>query len=437
MLLKQDSALLWTDLKDIYNIKKRQMRIINKKVKGHADTKERMRYLLKWIIPVGLLIFAFTVYYWTTGGEHTPYNNFVRLADAFLNKRLYLLEDVSWLELTPIEEKHYVVPPPLPAILILPAVALFGTDFNQTLASVLFGSINVVLAYFISFKLTNRRTTAILLSMLFGFGTIHWWATVYGGVWTFSQITAILFLFLAVYETLTLKRPLIIGLLLGAAYWSRLPTILSLPFFLVMLRNKWYKRNEKTSILKRIRLQPIALLFAGLIFFVLLNFAYNYARFHTIFDVSYSLRKNISTEPWFQQGLVNLAYIPRHLEVVFKTLPEVIDTFPYLKPRMFGLAIWFTTPAFVYSLMGLRKRQLFIAGWLAVLCIALLNFCHGSTGAYQFGYRFALDFYPFLFLLTANGIGKSPKWHAKLLILLSVIINIWGMISIYYMQIVQ
>lgn len=387
-------------------------------------------FLAKWGIPIFLFVLTFMAYFWINGGERTPYDQFVRLADAVLHGKLDF-EKRGGLEMALFEGKYYVIPPPLPAILILPAVAFFGTAFNQTLASLLFGSLNVVLAYFTAFKLTGRRSTAIWLAILFGFGTIHWWITIYGGVWTFSQTIAVTFLFLAVYEMLTRKRPFLIGLFLGAAYWCRLPTVLTLPFFIIMLWEQWYKPAKGAPILKGIRFKPLLLLFAGLAFFVLLNFAYNYARFHTIFDVAYSLRKNIQLEPQFKQGLLNIDYIPRHLDVIFTKLPSIIDTFPYLKPRKFGLAIWFTTPAFIYSLFGYRRKQLFIASWLGIICTALLLFSHGSTGVLQFGYRFAVDFYPLLFLLTVIGIGKSPAWHARLLMIVSIMINLWGMVSIY------
>jgi len=72
-----------------------------------------------------------------------------------------------------------------------------------------------------------------------------------------------------------------------------------------------------------------------------------------------------------------------------------------------------------------------IACWSAIIPVALLLFSFAATGWAQFGYRYGLDFYPFLFLLTIRGIGDEIKWHHKLLILLSVCVNLWGVLFIY------
>jgi len=41
-----------------------------------------------------------------------------------------------------------------------------------------------------------------------------------------------------------------------------------------------------------------------------------------------------------------------------------------------------------------------------------------------------MDFYPFLFILTVRGMGTNLKWYHKLLIILGIIVNAWGVIAI-------
>ena len=197
----------------------------------------RNRYYL--ILALFFFVLTFVVYYLTGEGGATPYNNFVRLADAFLKGRLHLITDVTWLELVPLEGKHYVVPPPLPAILILPVVVIWGLSTNQTLISIFFGSINVSLTYLVAKTLTQNRGVQIWATVMFGFGTIHWWVATAGGVWTFSQTISVTFLFIAILLTLNKNHPFLIGLSLGASYWTRLTTILSLPFFLIYTYDRW------------------------------------------------------------------------------------------------------------------------------------------------------------------------------------------------------
>lgn len=54
------------------------------------------------VILVVLFIVAFLIYWGTGEGYATYYNYYVRLSDAFLHGRLYLLDNPSWLnELIP------------------------------------------------------------------------------------------------------------------------------------------------------------------------------------------------------------------------------------------------------------------------------------------------------------------------------------------------
>ena len=45
-------------------------------------------------------------------------------------------------------------------------------------------------------------------------------------------------------------------------------------------------------------------------------------------------------------------------------------------------------------------------------------------------YRYALDFYPFLLILAFLGMGGRLRWYHKLLIILSVLVNLWGVVLI-------
>lgn len=378
-----------------------------------------------------LIIFSITylVYFLTRETDSTFYNNFIRLADAFLNGRLYLIEDAPWIELVHIDDRHYVVPPPLPAILSLPFVAIWGITTNQTLISILFGSLNVCLAYLVARKLTLSTRVQIWSTIMFGFGTIHWWVASSGGVWVFSQTVSVTFLFIGILLTFNKHHPLLIGLSIGASYWSRLTTALSLPFFLIYTYDRWYTGNTK-NIISRINFRFLFYLGFGIAIFIGLNALYNYGRFGTPFDVSYYLIPDIFEEPWYQKGIFDITYIPRHLKIIFLKLPEYVSEFPYLVPNSDGLAIWITTPAFIYAFRAGIRNKLALACWVSILLIALINFAHGTWGFSQFGYRFGLDFYPFLFLLTVKGIGDEIKWHHKILIILGILVNLWGVLLI-------
>ncbi|HDS45513.1 MAG TPA: hypothetical protein ENN68_05405 [Methanomicrobia archaeon] len=380
---------------------------------------------LNWRIIYLALFFSAFLIFWVSGEGHpSHFDYYVRLSDAFLHGRLYLLDPPSWLnELVPYDGRYYVVYPPLPAVLMMPLVALVGTGLNQTLVSIFIGSLSVVLACVVARDVLGKDqkgAAPIWAAVLFGFGTIFWYLTSVGSAWYLAHVTAVFFLFLAIHEALTKRRPFVTGLLVGASYWCRLPTILTLAFFAVLI-GLTYRRDSAQmpgQILK---------LVAGASVFVGLNMLYNYVRFGTPFDVGYWLIPGVVDEPWFNQGLFSLSYIHCNLETIFFARPVFTSEPPYVLPPWTGMAIWVTTPAFIYALRSKRTEALTWASWLAILAVASVLFTRGCTG-WGFGYRYAMDFYPFLFLLTVKGMGEQLRWHHRALILLSVLVNVWGVI---------
>ncbi|MDR5710161.1 MAG: hypothetical protein QN140_10110 [Armatimonadota bacterium] len=246
-------------------------------------------------------------------------------------------------------------------------------------------------------------------------------------MWYLAHVVAVLLLNLAILEALGRRRPLLIGLAVGAAYWTRLPVILSLPFFLLVTAPAWAPDGVRAW--RAIRWGYVMRMAAGVTLFMGLNFAYNWVRFGTPLDVAYLYRPGVAEEPWFQQGLFHPSYIARHLKVIFLGLPRRLDSWPYLVPSLSGLAIWMTTPAFAFALRAPWRHPLTLASWVAVAPVALVNAMHGTWGFAQFGYRFALDYYPFLFLLTAVGMGQRIRWTHCLLVGLGIAVNLWGVLA--------
>lgn len=498
----------------------------------------------------------------------------VRLADAFLHGRLDIAngEQLPWLDWAFYEGKYYMLEPPMTALVVLPGVLLYGLDLNQTLVSVVIGSLTAAVVFRLMRELTEKLSVQVWLTLLLVFGTIHWWYALNGGTWYFAHAVSVLFLFLAVYETLVGKRPFTAGLFLGAAYLARLPTILAFPFFLIMFSDKWWRRKPETAemsqrdwtdvkplflLLQRVSgvwllllfsflytdLKPLLLLLLlvsgvwGLLFFgfvykllifvynnrqridlkpllqlgfgvgiiVLLSFVYNYLRFEDPLNTGYSVwRDYLGSELDYllPEGLFDISYVSRNIPLVFQAVPIFSSDAPYAIPSWSGMAVWATTPAFLYALfagvrnrvvlvagsailivtiailifsarglswlgltytpdydfqlrlsgldflydlsvvpfllliaygifVGLRGNKLVLACWSAILPIAAVHFVYPITGWPQFGYRYALDYYPFLFLLAWVGIGNKIRWHHMILITASIVINLAGVLWIY------
>jgi hypothetical protein len=99
-----------------------------------------------------------------------------------------------------------------------------------------------------------------------------------------------------------------------------------------------------------------------------------------------------------------------------------------LKPQL--LPFWIMLVVGVTSALRLR-HTLVLACWAGILPVAVFVFVFAATGWTQFGYRYATDFYPFLFLLVVLAVGNRLRWHHYTLIGLSILANIWGVLWAY------
>ncbi|MDR1993427.1 MAG: hypothetical protein LBQ98_08060 [Nitrososphaerota archaeon] len=380
----------------------------------------RLRYKFLLIMAVALFVFMFSK------GSSPGQNHFVYLADAFLHGRLGLSGGGTVLaEVVPFEGHYYVVYPPMPAVLLLPFVAVWGTSFDQALLSVVLASFCVAVTWLMLRKAGSNQAKALWLAVLFGFGTCFWFIASVGSSWYIEHVVAVLFLTLAIVCSLYKRSNFVVGLLLGCAVIARLPVVLAFPFFL------WMIYDQKDMWMPRFK--QVLLFFAGLSIPVGLNALYDFARYGVFTNIGYYLIPGIQEDPFFQQGIFNVGYIPRHVYAVFFQGPNLLSEFPWFEPNWMGLGLFFTTPAFIFIFIGA-----FRGGWksinkkavLAILCILPPIIMHGTVGFTQFGYRFSLDFVPFLMLLTASGMRRDLGRAEKALIILSVLVNLWGVVSI-------
>jgi hypothetical protein len=375
-----------------------------------------------WAVVAGVL--AFAVYHVSFPGP-TPFDHYVRLAQSFLQGRVDFIDPPRYLEVTTYRGRSYMMPPPFPAIVMLPYVALAGPAANQSLVSHTVGALAAALLLLLGARLLPARREYLWLGALAAFGTILWYLSAVGSSWFLSHAVVSVALTLGILETLGRGRPALIGAALAAAYWTRLPTILTLAFFLPATARRWAPGG--TLRWRRIDLAYLIWMAAPVAVAIALNGAYNWVRFGTIADVAAAVRPGIFEEAWFTRGLFHWSYIPRHLHILFAKLPVVLDHPPYLLVPLTGLAIWITTPAFVFALRAPPGRET-VAAWAGITAVAAMDFTFGNPGVLQFGYRFATDFYPLLFLLTVRGMRGRVPFVAKALIAAGMAVNLWGVL---------
>jgi hypothetical protein len=403
--------------------------------------------LIAWLRPSALIataIFAFGAIFYALSAiptiqEQSGAPHYVYLAEAFLHGNLVLAEeppDSEENDWTFYEGEWSVSFPPAPALLMMPFVAVWGLDFNDVIFTLLLGAFNLALIYLLFGKIqyktviasgakqspsmsekiaTSRKdasrsdTAALLLTTAFGFGTVHWWLSTNGQVWFTAHIVATTFLLLALLETFGKKRPPLLAFLLGFSALAR-PTILfSLPAFIWLLRaEKSWKEIAKGAL----PLLFIAALMAG----------YNFARYGDFLELGYAYMQleGLLAERVAEFGSFNLVFFKENFYHAFLNLGEWRATFPYLLMDGWGLSLFLSTPLLLYAFFAPWREKHTQALLLAALLVALPNLLYYNTGYLQAGYRYALDFLPFLFLLVALAWrGRVPFW-GKMLTLFSV-----------------
>jgi len=373
-----------------------------------------------------LLIFisVFLAYKVSSPAGDTPYNYFTRLGAAFLDGKYYLTDNPPWLsELIPAgNTKYYVVYPPAPALLVIPFILLFGQNFPQQIFAHLVGAGIVLSAIILTVQYKKDTRLALWTGLLVGLGTLVWYMSSVGSVWYLGQTTAALFLLLALIEAFGKKRLALIGFLLAIAFFSRLNTFVSLPLYIFILRHR----------IKH--LKALLLFLSPIVFFSALYGIYNFVRFGSFFENGYFLLPKILNEtdaPWFAKGVMSPYYILDNVKTAFWSFPKLLDKFPFIQPSWAGLAIWITTPAFIYALVSTKPKKLLNITKATVIISFLFVAMHGGTGFAQFGYRFAVDFYPFLILLVIRNVeATGVKKHHWLLLAISIVVNAWGVVWI-------
>ena len=392
---------------------------------ANTQLADLVRYVARRPDSVGtalVTILAAAVFLFTAEREPQDFDYFVRLADAFLDGRLYVLEAPSWLnELVPGGGGWYVVYPPVPAILLMPFVAVFGTDFPQQVASCLFGAIAVGLVWLLlgRFALDLRRR--LILTLVFAFGTVFWYVAETGSAWYLGHVCAVLFSVAAVIAAMDRRFPVLVGLLLGLAAISRLPVALACVGVLMLLVGVGWPLRLPRDRLLAIR-QTVGF-GVGMAIPVGLYFGYNLARWGTLMDQGYTRIPGVLEDPIYEKfGIFAIEYIPRHLHAIFLRSWNFVDEPPFFQPSWWGLGLFLTTPVLIWLVRARLQDPRVLASAVATALVAIPIVTHGNVGIAQFGYRFSLDAQVFLFVALATVFERGMSRLAWLAAIASIAI---------------
>ncbi len=364
-------------------------------------------------------------------GLRTDYDYYGRLAQALLDGRWWLTEAPPWLnELVRCGDGRYcVVYPPLPAVLAIPLAAFLPAALAQVLVSRIAGGASAGLVYLAARAVGAPKLVAVAGAALSTLGTTLLFSSVDGRAWFDAHAVAMPFLSAALLFAARGERPWLVGLLIGLATLARLPAAATTPALALLLARRSgtpYPRALGGVVLGG---APLAFAYIG----------YNVLRWGSPFDEGYA--QLAVGDRFFTHGVFSLLYLPRHIFAIFLQPPDLRDdTVWFLVPSVWGMALFYTTPAFLWIFAGLRhlrRDPALAAVALAALLAFVPNVLHATVGFAQFGYRFSIDAQPFLVALALAGDARDgaawrwrPSWLFVAAIVVSFAINLYGTIAI-------
>ena len=432
-------------------------------------------------VGAGLVVAFFLLYFLTRPYWPTVYNHFVWQADAYLDGQVsiqypvpptattpgndFFNDVVPVLDATGNQTGRGMIPfPPLPAVFLLPFVAIWGMATDETLLAVVLGAIDVGIAFWLLGRLPVRAGLRAALTIFLGAGTALWYASSLGTTWFLAHVVAVGLTLAAVAIALDADdrsaalgpgapRPLLdrrqvaAGLLLGLAVTSRLTVVFGAVFLLfVGGGGSWTRRATSAALGMAI---PVGAL-------LVYNLVVSGTLFNPVYESLYQYEVWAYPELNYHAAwaLQDIRYIPQNLGIMLGGLPDIMPSCDsgvarelwssagcsWLVPNPVGMSLLLTSPAWLVAAAALpllRDRRV-AGGFLATLAIAIVNLMHFSQGWVQFGYRFSLDFAPFLLVPLALGAERLVARHGRGaprggllvggLIAVSIAVETWGLV---------
>ncbi|GAC1667014.1 MAG: hypothetical protein NVS9B8_08660 [Candidatus Limnocylindrales bacterium] len=419
-------------------------------------------------VAVGCALVAIALFVYTVSHPYRFYNHFEWQALAFLEGHAAIrfpveasgsspgnafFQDVLPVATTDGVARGLVPFPPLPAIVLVPFVALWGLATNGQLIFAILGALDVGIAWWMLGRLPIRPWVRLAVGVFLGFGTVLWYAAQIGTTWYQAHVLAVGLSLAAIGVALGAdrtaastigrvaagrpalrgllpdRRQFLAGLLFGLACTSRLTVVFAAPFFVLVGGGaRWQRRAWSAGLGAGI---PIGLL-------LVYNLVTTGHVLHPGYQYLYQLEAGFYTSLNYHLdwSIEDVRYIPQNLGIMLfngpvwwpSTVPSALGlgaplcvdpgavrglfntACPVVLPKDTGMSIILTSPAYLLGLPALRwgfgRSRLVTGAAIAVLAIALVNLMHFSQGWVQFGYRFSLDFAPWAVLLVAIGLER-------------------------------
>jgi hypothetical protein len=299
--------------------------------------------------------------------------------------------------------------PTLPYLPLAPFEALW--PYSRWIVSIAIGVPAAWLALPVARRYGPGGSATWWLAALGAFGTMLFTLTIEGDFYYLAHLEAVALSFLLLIEWHDRRRAWVLATLIGLAWLAR-PTLIlvALPIGALLI---WESKE---------RLRTAAVFATPLIWAIGVGAWWNFVRFADPLQTGYGISLiGGDLLALRDQGVFSIVHVPTNLALFlgggYTTRPD----FPWLVANSQGQSIFLTTPALLIAIGASLRDRLNLMLWATVVLTAIPVFLfYGGGGGDTYGYRYAMDFVPFLFALVAVAVRTHFGRLEKALIAMSV-----------------
>jgi hypothetical protein len=345
-------------------------------------------------------------------------------AEAFLNKKLNI-EKYFW-DASVFEGKNYVSFPPVPSLLMLPLVAVFGIHINSVLVSLLIACLSMMLLYRLLQRLMPDGAGRIWVFSAFFFGSGFWLAMATSDhINGFAHVVCTALLFFLLLELTGKQRPIWIGIFWALSFLTRQMTLF---YGFLVLYYLFFDQENKRVAFKNLSIASFV--------FLALSFLYltfNYYRFNNFFETGYQYLLYTSTirERVDHYGIFSIHYFLFNFYHMFIKGHNLIftgnDQLSIGGMDQYGTSLLAASPFVLFAIKANVKKGLKVALWTTISFILLgILLYHNNGWAQVNAQRFSLDFLPALMILVALSYKYVPSWLFKSFVGYAILLNFFS-----------
>ncbi len=362
--------------------------------------------------------------------EPAGVSSYGALADAFLHGRLYV-EKCPEIDCAVFNGRTYIIFPPLPALTLIPFVALTGLPaFKGAIAlALIFAAISLFVWRRIFDEMNVDRVSANWLLAAIAFSSPLFYVVMKAnGAWFMAQSLGFLMATLAIASAL-LWRNLWLACGFAALGFLCRQMLIFYPLFLLLLAMPAGERLMPPSFA---RIRSIALAALPVLAALALIFAYNYARFGNPLDTGYGHISNPGSTDYITRRLQDYGlFSPRY--VLFNLYHLFLQGFHAEFDATHrvaltgidwnGAALLVACP-WIALAYYMKFDRIAVAGLAVIAVIAGITLFYHSNGYAQIGaMRYALDWLPIAFVLLARSARPEAFRALPLLVTIAIAMN--------------